>query len=112
MAINEDILELLLDQNVFEDRDRMVAGLAQRAVDNNLDSLTPNQRYHIAPYLTQRCDGYTDLGGDKYECSAVLVAENLKEALEARPLYGSLLCESCRAEIDYQSYRREKLDRE
>lgn len=91
----EKILSHQLEHDVFHNLDDKVKGIAQRAVDQGYNSLTPKQKAVINPQLTKHCSGYTAPGGDNNECHRELSGEQLLNAYEQCDDTESLQCESC-----------------
>ncbi|CAI0825990.1 Uncharacterised protein [Serratia proteamaculans] len=104
MAIEDEILALQLDQDVFHNEDSKVSGIAKLAVAKGFETLSPAQQSVVRPFLTQPCEGVRDPGGHHNDCQTQLSDVELKEAYEERGL-DSLLCENCRDEqIGYQEH--------
>ncbi|MBS0974852.1 hypothetical protein [Serratia rubidaea] len=97
MAIEDEILALQLEQDVFQNEDSKVSGIAKLAVTKGFETLSPAQQSVVRPFLTQPCEGVADPGGYHNNCQAQLNGVELKDAYEERG-FGSLLCENCRDE--------------
>jgi hypothetical protein len=110
MTIEEKILAAQLSQHAFDELDSKVSRLARKAVDQGWGILTPAQKSVLTPYLSSPCEGYTDPGGHHNDCPAVLQDHSLLEAWDNNLEYDSLLCESCRTQIDHISFDIDRLD--
>lgn len=112
MAIEEKILAEQLSQHAFDEMESKVSGIAERAVKEGWETLSPAQKRVLTPHLSNPCEGYTDPGGHRNECHVVLQDDSLLEAWNNNPQYDSLLCESCRSQIDYIAYERARREKE
>ncbi|EGT4275776.1 MULTISPECIES: hypothetical protein [Cronobacter] len=96
----ETLLGVMKDHGVFENEENKVSGLAQRAIDNGYDSLSPLQKRVLEPFMSHVCDGAEDPGGNHNECTNVLTGEKLEQAYENYSYYDALLCEQCIDDIE------------
>ncbi|MDX7083443.1 hypothetical protein [Serratia marcescens] len=111
-TIEEKILAEQLEQHAFEGLEKKVSGIAKRAVKEGWHTLSTDQKLVLMPHLTSQCEGYTDPAGEKNDCTAILEDELLLDAWENYRMYDSLLCESCRTQLDHIAYDRSRHDRE
>lgn len=112
MSDETDVLQQLINNGSLDDLDSMVKGIAQLAVDQGFDKLTPRQQAVLQSHLTQDCSGVTDPGGYHNECSAVLEGQKLAKALEQEGYYGALLCEDCIDESEQYDREWERIQAE
>lgn len=97
MAIEDEVLERLLDRNVFA-KNTKAEGIAKRGVDKGYATLTPAQRAVVDPYMTIACDGVENPGGYKNDCPVQLQDQELVTAIDDEGYYEGLLCSACREE--------------
>ncbi|MHB9326767.1 hypothetical protein ACP3S7_04405 [Phytobacter ursingii] len=107
MAIEEEILRLQLEKDVFRDEDSKISGIAKLAVEKGYSSLSVKQRAVLTPFLSRNCEGFTDPGGYHNDCQAILTGEALKDAYEQEFEYDALLCTSCMDEANDEAAYRE-----
>ena len=102
MSVTESILRRQLDGGVFDKEERMVYGIAQRAVDpaHGYESLSAAQKRVLEPFLTQPCAGHTDPGGHYNDCEQVLTGAELLEAYEQSDDVESPECANCRSQAE------------
>ncbi|EKT6267682.1 hypothetical protein [Enterobacter roggenkampii] len=108
----ESLLNTMLEHDRFHGQDAMVAGIAQRAVNNGYESLTPRQKAVLVPFLTKPCDGVTDPGGYHNDCQHVLEGDDLENAIQNDMYYGGLLCPSCVDEKEEHRRQWENIQRQ
>lgn len=106
MSVTESILRRQLDGGVFDKEERMVYGIAQRAVDpaHGYESLSASQKRVLEPFLTQPCSGRTDAGGHYNECQQVLTGTELLEAYDQSDDIESPECANCRSEAEAEQH--------
>lgn len=95
MADEEKALDKLLEYGHLDQEDRMVEGIARRAIDHGFDNLTQPQKAVLRRFLTRECEGVTDPGGHHNGCEAELEGEALAEALTRESYGDGFICESC-----------------
>jgi hypothetical protein len=112
MSVQEKILRHQLDHGVFDGEENKVSGIAKFSIDNGYHSLSSAQRNVIDRFLTQRCSGCTDPGGNHNECNQELSEEALLEAYKLSDDAENLQCESCRSESGFHAHQWDRIERE
>jgi hypothetical protein len=98
MSDEQQVIEKLIEHGILEDEEQRVRGIAQLALDQGYDKLSPLQQGVLKPFLSQACDGVENPGGHHNDCPVVLDGRQLAEALSQQAYYGSLLCQDCVSE--------------
>ncbi|MFC0227422.1 hypothetical protein [Serratia aquatilis] len=112
MGDEEKLLATLIGNDTFHNEEAKVSGIAQRAIDKGFSSLSAAQKKVLEPFMSHECDGYTDPGGFHHDCPNTLEGSELSEAYEEFSEHEAILCESCREEVNFQDYQREKFMRD
>ena len=108
MAVETNVLAELFRVDALHEESGIVVGIAQRAVDNGFEALTPKQQAVIEHLLSKGCSGVTDPGGHFDDCQATLEGQDLVDATINSGFYGEWLCEDCRNKSDGYDREREK----
>lgn len=108
MTIETKVLVALLEVDALHSETGIVQGIAQRAVANGFENLSPKQQDVIRDLLTKQCEGVTDPGDHHNDCSAELEGQDLIEATTNSGYFGGWLCEDCRNLSEEHSIEREK----
>lgn len=109
MSIEKDILKILLERDIVDDRQGPVRGIAQLAVDKGYETLSAKQKGVLRPYLSTTCSGMVGPSGTHNECRTVLEGNEL---LEAYGLSDEPLCESCMGEQAYFQHKWDQIREE
>jgi len=112
MSDEQKVLEALHKNGSLDNEEDKVRGIAQRAVDNGYDNLSPLQKNVLAPLLTRACDGVTNPGDHHNDCQAVLEGAALVSALESEAYYEAVLCEDCVNETEQYAREWERIQAE
>lgn len=113
MAIEEQILKCQLERDVFYNATFSGArGIAERAVSNGFNSLSPKQKVILEPYLSKTCSGAVDPGGNRNNCSTELNGETLLDAYNRADDVENLVCDDCYSEEGYYSHQWERIEQE
>ncbi len=112
MNDEQKVLEALHKNGSLDNEEQKVRGIAQLAVENGYDNLTPLQQNVLAPWLTRVCDGVTNPGGHHNDCKAVLDGAALVAALESEGYYNGVLCENCVNETEQYKQEWERIEAE
>lgn len=96
MAIEDVVLQRLLDRDVFEGKDP-ADGIARRGRDVGYNNLSDAQKRVINPLMTLPCDGVFNPADEHNECTTQLVDAELVQAIDNEGYYEGLLCNDCRA---------------
>ena len=97
MAVEDDVLQRLLDRDVFVDKDP-AEGIAKRGRDVGYHNLSDARKRVINPLMTLPCDGVENPGGHHNECTKQLVDAELVQAIDDEGYYDALLCDDCRSD--------------
>lgn len=100
MAIETDVLVALFEVDALHNEDGKVTGIAQRAVDNGFESLTPRQKNVINHLLSRACEGVTNPGDHHNDCQANIAGQDLIDATTQSGYFDGWLCENCRNESE------------
>ena len=109
---NESLLRTMFDHDVFANEEKKVFGIAQRAVDEGYDTLTPAQKSVLSPYMSHNCEGVENPGGHHNNCENVLTGTMLETAYENRSYYDAMLCSQCVDELEEYKRQWERIERE
>lgn len=103
---NESILNALIELD--EIQDKTAIGIAQLAIDQGYENLSPKQKFVLEKYLSSPCQG------DKIDniCGITLTGEALEDALNEFPMYEKISCFNCRNNMDHQSNAWNKIQSE
>jgi hypothetical protein len=112
MSDEQKVLEALHKNGSLDNEEQKVRGIAQLAVDNGYDNLSPLQKNVLSHLLTRACDGVTNPGDHHNECQVVLEGEALVAALESEAYYGGALCENCVNESEQYTREWERIQAE
>lgn len=112
MSIKEQLLATLIEHGIFDNEESKVSGIAKLAINKGYDSLSEQQKKVIQPFMTHKCEGFTDPGGYHNNCSTILESDQLLSAYKNNCGIEGILCESCISEIGYINHRYEKIMRE
>ncbi|MCB8889910.1 hypothetical protein [Vreelandella malpeensis] len=113
MGTDENILKHQLDHGIFDNAQfHGTEGIARKAIDEGISTLSPRQRSVLDPYLSNHCSGVTDPGGHHNGCSKGLKGEELLEAYLRSEDSEFLLCESCESDKGYHAHQWDRISRE
>ncbi|WP_018277931.1 hypothetical protein WKI13_09175 [Teredinibacter turnerae] len=109
MGVEEKILEYQLGHGVFDNAEFSGSeGIAKRAVKEGFSALSVNQKSVLESYLSKKCSGVIDPGGDHNGCTAELKGKELLDAYHRCDDTECLQCGSCYSEEAYISHQREQ----
>lgn len=109
MSDEQEVLKALLKYGCLDNEEQKVKGIAQLAVDQGYEHLSPLQRNVVVPFLTRNCEGVTNPGGHHNDCHVVLEGEALVAALD---YHDGVLCEDCINENEQYAREWERIQAE
>jgi len=112
MTIERDVLEALINHDLFQSDDAKALGIARLAVDTDFDRLSAKQQHVLQPFLTVKCDGVQNPGGYHNNCQNRIEGNELLGAIESYGYYDAMLCVSCQEEQDNYTNEWERINAE
>ena len=106
VTIETEVLAELIKVDALHQENGTVVGIAQRAVAQGFETLSPKQQAVINHLPTKPCEGVSDPDGYHNNCRAILEGKDLADATINSGYFGSWLCEDCRNESE--GYERER----
>lgn len=109
----ETLLRTLKEHDAFCNEDQKVGGIAQLAIDNGFDTLSPAQKKVLSPFIEMKCSGSTDPGGYHNGCENILCGGNLVEAIElSEDGLDGIQCDDCRSDDGFYQHQWERMEKE
>lgn len=108
----ESLLATMIEHDVFANEEQKVPGIAQLAIDEGYEKLTPAQKRVLEPFMSHSCDGVENPGGHHNDCDNTLVDDELENAYENQGYYGAMLCSGCIDEKEEYKRQWDRLEQE